>query len=202
MNDTKEKILEISLELFSQKGFSAVSIRDICKRVGIKESSVYYHFKNKQAIFDELLSCFQKKANEMMEQFNQALADGPSTINEETYNQISEYFFENYLMDYFCNRVIRTLMIDRFCNDDARQIYDRWIFNEPLVFQSNVFSRLMESGVIKKADSSYLATKYYAPIFLYAKRWLFNGSLSEDRKNHFREDAYKHIQAFFAELED
>lgn len=202
MNDTKEKILEISLELFSQKGFSAVSIRDICKRVRIKESSVYYHFKNKQAIFDELLSYFQKKANEMMEQLNQALAADFSTINVETYSQINEYFFENYLMDYFCNRVIRTLMIDQFWNDDVRQIYDRWIFNEPLAFQSNVFSKLMELGVIKNADSSYLATKYYAPIFLYAKRWLFSGSLSDDQKNHFREDAYKHIQAFWTELED
>lgn len=202
MNDTKEKILAISLELFSQKGFSAVSIRDICKRVGIKESSVYYHFKNKQAIFDELLLRFQKKANEMMEQFNQALAAGFSTINAETYNRINEYFFENYLMDCFCNRVMRTLMIEQFCNDDARQIYDRWIFDEPLAFQSNVFSRLMESGVIQNADSSYLAAKYYAPIFLYAKRWLFSGSLSEDQKNHFRADAYKHIQAFWTELED
>ena len=55
MGDTKQKILEVSLDLFSQKGFSAVSIRDICAQVKIKESSVYYHFKNKQAIFDELI---------------------------------------------------------------------------------------------------------------------------------------------------
>ena len=52
MNTTKERILDVSLELFSQRGYSAVSIRDICKGVGIKESSVYYHFENKQNIFD------------------------------------------------------------------------------------------------------------------------------------------------------
>lgn len=52
MKNTKEKILEAALNLFSQKGFTAVSIRDICKEVTIKESTVYYHFENKQAIFD------------------------------------------------------------------------------------------------------------------------------------------------------
>ena len=51
MNDTKQRILDVSLELFSQNGFSAVSIRDICRQVQIKESSVYYYFKSKQAIF-------------------------------------------------------------------------------------------------------------------------------------------------------
>ena len=54
MNSTREKILNVSLELFSQRGFSAVSIRDICKCVGIKESSVYYHFENKQNIFEAI----------------------------------------------------------------------------------------------------------------------------------------------------
>ena len=45
MNETKQKILDVALDLFSQNGFSAVSIRDICKVVDIKESSVYYHLK-------------------------------------------------------------------------------------------------------------------------------------------------------------
>ena len=40
MQGTKENILMVSLELFSQRGFSAVSIRDICKKVNIKESSI------------------------------------------------------------------------------------------------------------------------------------------------------------------
>lgn len=43
MNATKQKILKVSLELFSRYGYSAVSIRDICRQVQIKESTVYYH---------------------------------------------------------------------------------------------------------------------------------------------------------------
>ena len=58
-DSTKERILDISLQLFSQYGFSAVSIRDICGQVHIKESSVYYHFTNKRAILEELGNRFE-----------------------------------------------------------------------------------------------------------------------------------------------
>ena len=36
MNNTQQRILNVALDLFSQKGFSAASIRDICKVVDIK----------------------------------------------------------------------------------------------------------------------------------------------------------------------
>ena len=68
MNDTKQRILDVSLELFSQNGFSAVSIRDICRQVQIKESSVYYYFKSKQAIFDELLCLLKRSQNKLFPQ--------------------------------------------------------------------------------------------------------------------------------------
>ena len=51
---TKQTILDTALALFSQKGYTSVSIRDICGQIGIKESAIYYHFKNKQDIFDVL----------------------------------------------------------------------------------------------------------------------------------------------------
>ena len=64
--NTKEKILETSLDMFARFGYTAVSIRDICKQVGIKESSVYYHFKNKQSILDELINRFTTIAHNMI----------------------------------------------------------------------------------------------------------------------------------------
>lgn len=133
MSDTRERILEVSLELFSLRGTEAVSIRDICAQVGIKESSVYYHFKNKQAIVDEIYARFEARVNALMD--------------------------------------------------------------ELMGFQTRVFAAL--TG---RADASYLAVKFYAPIHLYAQRWLLTGTLSEGDKAAFRSDAYRHVRRFFAEL--
>lgn len=52
---TKDNIIEQALRLFSAKGFEAVSVRDIARAVGIKESSLYYHFKTSR-IFSTPLS--------------------------------------------------------------------------------------------------------------------------------------------------
>ena len=88
MNETKQRILEVSLTLFSQNGFSAVSIRDICKLVQIKESSIYYHFENKQAILNELLSLFQEKAISMMRQLETAMADNQEPMGDYFYTKV------------------------------------------------------------------------------------------------------------------
>lgn len=200
MTDTKKRILDVSLELFSQKGFSAVSIRDICGKVQIKESTVYYHFKNKQAIFDELLLQFEKKATDMMAQLEHGLTIKSFSGEDEFYKNVCDIFFECYFMDDFCNKVMRLLLIEQFRNSEIQKIYDRWMFVEPLTFQSKVFSALMELSIISAADCEYLAVKYYAPIYFFAQKWLFSGFLSEERKKSFRNDAYKHIGNFFAEI--
>ena len=49
--DTKQRILDEALTLFSEKGYANVFVADIAERVGIKAPSLYKHYKNKQAIF-------------------------------------------------------------------------------------------------------------------------------------------------------
>lgn len=201
MRDTKQKILEVSLDLFSQKGFTAVSIRDICAQVSIKESSVYYHFKNKQAIFNDLLERFEHTAEDMMARLEESLS-APACFHEKPfYRNVCHTFFEGYYMDAFCNKIMRLLLIEQFGNSEVRAKYDRWMFEEPLKFQSKVFGRLMELGVIPKADNEYLAIRYYAPIYFFAQRWLFSGTLSDEQKTAFRLAAEHHIELFFREIQ-
>lgn len=201
MNRTKQKILNAALDLFSQNGFSAVSIRDICKVVEIKESSVYYHFKNKQAIFDELLQHFESIATDLMFQLEQELSFMQKTDNGNIYEKTCDCFFEKYLMDDYCNKIMRLLSMERFSNDEIQKIYDYWILDKPLNFQTKVFSLLMSAGMIKTADSNYLAVKFYAPIYLFMQRWLFCGTLTKEHKQIFRKNAYEHIHNFFNETE-
>ncbi|GIO07179.1 TetR family transcriptional regulator [Brevibacillus reuszeri] len=52
---TKLHIAEKATELFSQKGYSATSIEDICQATGASKGSLYYHFKNKEQLFLFLL---------------------------------------------------------------------------------------------------------------------------------------------------
>ena len=196
MEHTRQKILEVSLALFSVHGFSAVSVRDICKKVGVKESSLYYHFQNKRAILDELLHRFEAIAEEQMARLEQALAGQGALPEASGLETVSACFFEEYWMDDFCNKMLRLLQIEQHHSADMQQLYLRWMFEEPLQFQSRVFGRLKELGTVSEEDERYLAVQYYAPICLFAQRWLLSGALSEEGKRAFREAAYGHIRAF------
>lgn len=200
MNNTKQRILDVALNLFSQNGFSVVSIRDICGQVKIKESSVYYHFENKQAIFDKLIDIFEKKSEDMMTKLEESLTLNIE-FNNNSFKNICDIYFNQYLMDDFCNKILRLLSIEQLNNDEIQKKYEFWLFENPLNFQKKVFSKLINLQVIKNNDSEYLAIKYYSPIFYYTERWLLSGTLTDYKKEKFCLNAYKHIHSFFNELD-
>lgn len=51
----KEEIINTAAKLFKEKGFSAVTMRDIAKAVGIKAASLYNHINSKQEILSEII---------------------------------------------------------------------------------------------------------------------------------------------------
>jgi AcrR family transcriptional regulator len=53
---TRERILREASRLFAVRGYYGTSTRDIATAVGIRQPSLFHHFPNKEAIFQELLS--------------------------------------------------------------------------------------------------------------------------------------------------
>ena len=53
--NTRQRILDEALVLFSAKGYDSVSVGEIAKAVGMKAPSLYNHFPSKQAIFDAII---------------------------------------------------------------------------------------------------------------------------------------------------
>jgi len=50
---TSEKILEAAMSLFSEKGYKAVTTKEIAKAAGFSEMTVFRHFENKQNLFEK-----------------------------------------------------------------------------------------------------------------------------------------------------
>jgi AcrR family transcriptional regulator len=53
--ESKESILEAAIKVFSEKGYSQTTIREVAKRAGISVGGVYIYFKNKEEIYFTLL---------------------------------------------------------------------------------------------------------------------------------------------------
>ena len=52
---TREKILQVAEDLFSEFGFNGTSINKIAKAAGVNKGLIYYHFKDKKDIIVSIL---------------------------------------------------------------------------------------------------------------------------------------------------
>jgi AcrR family transcriptional regulator len=72
---TRERILDIALELFTERGYDKTSIRDIAERLGTTKAALYYHFKSKADILLELHLRLHDLGERLLDQL-EALPDG------------------------------------------------------------------------------------------------------------------------------
>ena len=68
-SDTKAEIQEIALELFTENGYEATSMREIAEHLDISKAALYYHFAGKEDIIRSLF-------DEYLEEFDELLAWG------------------------------------------------------------------------------------------------------------------------------
>jgi AcrR family transcriptional regulator len=52
---SQQQILHAAKTLFTRKGYSNVSMRDICREADVTAPTVYYYFKNKEALFEAVV---------------------------------------------------------------------------------------------------------------------------------------------------
>ncbi len=52
---TRERILEIALELFTEQGYDKTSLREVAELVGVSKAALYYHFPSKESLLAALV---------------------------------------------------------------------------------------------------------------------------------------------------
>lgn len=62
----KEEIVRVAAKLFKEKGYSAVTMRDLAKAMGIKAASLYNHINSKQDILNAIIISLAEEFTEGM----------------------------------------------------------------------------------------------------------------------------------------
>lgn len=179
--ETKEMIQEAALDLFSQKGFDSSSVRDIAAKVGIKDSSLYFHFKNKQAILDSLMNKFIHISEQMMSSVSNGIED-ITAIDDEDFYAVTEQYIRSYFMDRFIGRFIMVMNHERSHNEQLRKHYISWCIKKPIEFQMTVMKRLQDIGYLKSFDARHISLEYYASIFLYFNQYMNHNYTDSDKE--------------------
>ncbi len=192
---TKEKIINVSIDLFSKYGYAGVSIRDITKIVGIRESSLYKHFKNKQEllniIFDIFLNSYNK--NNISEQELKTKIIDCDLFDFLIY--AIEIFFRD-METPTLERIFRILMNEQFRIKKARDLIHSELIVAPINFYSMVFKEKLKN---KFPDYYLLACEYHYPLFAMAYEYSL---IKFDNKDSFdiKKQMFKHIDFFYHKI--
>jgi AcrR family transcriptional regulator len=77
---TRESLLDEALTLFSLRGYSATSIREIIQAAGVTQPTLYYHFAGKRALFEELIKKHYEDSQHQLEKIIDTEAECESRL--------------------------------------------------------------------------------------------------------------------------
>ena len=64
--DTRARIQQIAVELFSSRGYEGTSLREIAEHLGVTKAALYYHFKSKEDIILSLVEDYQAQMDALI----------------------------------------------------------------------------------------------------------------------------------------
>lgn len=195
---TRERIIEVSLELFAQRGFSGVSVRDIAKVVGVRESALYKHFKNKQDILDQIIIEMQSRIRsvyveqQVPEAVREDVTVGYEELSEDRLKEITWQLFCLYTKDPMVSNYRKLLVREMLVSNHIADLYSEAFIMGVLRRQGETFSKLVEDGMFRKEEAEIVALHFYGPIFLLFQQYDCHPEQEEEIKNILE----KHVEAF------
>ena len=160
-NDTKERILEAALEMFSQNGYAGTNIRELSASLGLVKSGVYKHYESKEAIWNALL-------DEMIAYYGEHFGSSehlpPVPDSLEGLVTMTMQMVNFTVHD---ERIIMTrkvLTLEQFRDDRARELATKHFLTGLTEMFTQVFTGMMDKGLLRRDDPAMLAFAYTTPI--------------------------------------
>ena len=157
---TKEKILKTATILFCELGYKGASVRKIASKVGIRESAIYNHYKNKEEIFLEVAK---------------DIFSSPFSLSSDEIKELSERgkpFLQKFAMQYkmltfdkSTENMFRLLMIELMQNKTLREQFMSDFHNKNIKLLSEGFFIMMQNSMIRSGDPMMLSYEFLSTLF-------------------------------------
>lgn len=166
---TKDKIFNTATELFSQFGYSNVSMRAIARQVGVTEGAIYRHYTGKEAILDDILDVFKRKQYNFLISKEQAM----EYLEDHSARELLEYGAEYFLQEdrHFISCVYRIICRENLTKPGLHEIIDG--LGQTHIAQNieYVLNMMIERGDIPAMDTASFALTWAQAKLFTAQRW-------------------------------
>ena len=196
--NTKQKILEAALDLFSVWGYEATSISQIAGAVGIRKASLYSHYAGKHEILDALVE-YVMEQYDRHSIFANADWDDPGFTKDKTalcaetairmiLGQIG-YIVHDPLI---C-RSRKLLTIEQFRNQELRALQTKHNYEDVMKYFMGLMRFLVRQGILKDNDTEIMAAQLCLPISV----WINLCDREPEREAEVMELIRRHVRQFF-----
>lgn len=144
--DTKQGIIEVALEFFSQYGYDGTSIRDLAEKAHINVASINYHFGSKQNLYWATMKYSHDKFKENIKEFGKT---------SKTLNEMMEKTFNFVIEDPVMFRATMKMMMTDGVPDPDPEYYDDACEDGPPGME--YVAKMLSTGVEKKISNEDMA---------------------------------------------
>lgn len=159
---TKERIFSVAIDLFAQKGFDAVSLREIAEAAGIRKATLYYYFTTKDEMLENIFEY-------SMERWNLSKVGKWSDSDEaeaqvvamglDGFMAMASGVSKSWMEDPRMEKIMRITLIELYHNEQMKKFMTSFFGSGPEFFEAS-FAIMMKHKLIKPADPKVLAMEY------------------------------------------
>lgn len=162
---TAERIILKAMELFAERGYAAVSVRQITRSLSLNEATLYIYYKNKEALLEAIFERWNKKFIEPGFQLPPVEVFQSQENFELGENLIAgaKRFFDK--ADRETRLTWRILLNGQYRFKSARQGVENQILNAPVKFFTTLLQRYQEAGQLPEDFNSESAGRIIAAVF-------------------------------------
>lgn len=195
-DEVKDAIMQASLDVFSEKGVVETYVRDISKRAGIRESTLYYYFSGKEDIINSISDEYNEA---VLETFQKIIIESSKAeyIDLDTVSRAINIFTEGFLMKDLAIKYERIMRMELTRNAKIAEDYVNSTYITPVAFLEALMSFLNEVGYIRDLDNHILAETVVAMISFVFTKYLGIGDLTDDTREQYSIELQRFVQGFF-----
>ncbi|WP_165048469.1 MULTISPECIES: TetR/AcrR family transcriptional regulator [unclassified Adlercreutzia] len=169
--DTRNDILNAAMDLFATRGFAATTVKDIATRVGIKDASLYNHFKSKRAIFDAIIERELARLQTLLDQdsASRETTNDPDLSYTRSEDDLEAFVFSSYRAFFekaglICLR--KMLTVNQFEDPRAGELYQAVFIEQPLRQQTALFDCMVSRGLFAQCNTRLAAYELHGAAFV------------------------------------
>ena len=159
--DTKERILETALQMFSQNGYAGTNVRELTAALGLVKSSMYRHFESKEAIWnallDQMIAYYGKRFGSP--EHLPPVPDSLEGLVQMTMGMVNFTIHDEKII-----MTRKVLAIEQYRDERARGLATKHFLTGLTDMFTHVFAGMMDKGLLQRDDPAMLAFAYTTPI--------------------------------------